>query len=482
MKKLLKAVSVFLAVSMLVPMAGCGKKAADDNVVTMYMMKAIDSTESYDLVMEKANAIIKEKLGYTLDLKLIEQGNYAEKLNVLVSSAEPMDLFFLTDNSTYINYIEQDSILQLDDLLKKYGSAIMAKVEDVAWDMVRYKDGIYAVKNNGTYSIAKSMVFKKDLVEKYGFDYQSVETLEDLEPYFKMIKENEPNIYPTSGVTPKVSERYISNTDGTVFDNDDDKFISIFDCDEIVDSWRTRADFYKKGYIPKDILSKNDLAGELKSGKYAVMNDSGYYTEDASKSSNYYGFPCVEKYTGNTMISSVSGARMCISSTSTHPEKAMQVLNLIWEDPELSNTLAYGVEGVDYVIDEERSAQIGSKSVIPKSGDEQHWAIWHNFIGPLWDQWDSSWNRKDSLETMQKMNAEGKIAKCLGFTFDSEPVKASFAQCGAIYQECRQIFAYGCMDNFDEYLASAKQKFETSGLDKVLEEMNKQYSEWKKNK
>ena len=43
---------------------------------------------------------------------------------------------------------------------------------------------------------------------------------------------------------------------------------------------------------------------------------------------------------------------MCISSTSTHPEKAMQVLNLIWEDPELSNTLAYGVEGVDYVIDE----------------------------------------------------------------------------------------------------------------------------------
>ena len=481
MKKISKVLSATLAMSMLVPMAGCKKEAVDDNVITMYMMKAIDSTESYDLVMEKANSIIKEKLGYTLDLKLIESGNYSEKINVLVSSAEPMDLFFLTDNTTYTNYIRQDSILQLDDLLKEYGSAIMEKVDDAAWEMVKYNDGIYAVKNHGTYSVANSIVFRKDLVEKYGFDYQNVSTPEQLEEYLKVIKENEPDIYPcTSLLTLETSQRYVRNTDGTVFDDDEDKFISMFDCDTLTEHWKKAAEFYQKGYIPKDILSKNDLAGELKSGKYAVMPNSGYYTEDASKSSNYYGFPCVEKYTGNTIISSASGARMCISATSPHPEKAMQVLNLIWEDPELSNTLAYGVEGVDYVIDEERTAEIGSKAVIPKSGNEQKWAIWHNFIGPLWDQWDSTWNRKEALVAMQEMNKNGKVAKCLGFNFDQEPIKAAVAQCSAIYQECNQVLNYGCMDNFDEYFESAKKKFETAGLDKVLEEKNKQYEEWKK--
>ena len=36
------------------------------------------------------------------------------------------------------------------------------------------------------------------------------------------------------------------------------------------------------------------------------------------------------------------------------------------------------------------------------------------------------------------------------------------------------------MDNFEEYLASAKAKFENAGLAKVLAEKNKQYNEWKK--
>ena len=485
MKKVVKTVSLLLVmilmVSMLGTLTGCNKKAEDTNVVTLYMMKSIDNTGSYDLVMEKANKIIEEKLGLTLDLKLIDQGNYMEKINTLTQSAEPMDLFFLSDHNTYLRYIKQDVILPLDDLLKDHGNAILEKVDEAAWDMVKYDGKIYAVKNHGTYSTANSIVFKKDLVEKYNFDYQNVNSYEDLEVFLKAVKENEPNVYPLSGaVGVTTSQRYVLSPDGTVFDNEKDKYISVFDCDTVMTQWRTMADFYQKGYLPKDIISKNDLAGERKSGKYAVLPNSGYYTEDASKSSAYYGFPCVEKYTGNTPISSASGARICLSSTSTHPEKAMQVLNLIWEDPELSNTLAYGVEGVDYVIDEERSAEIGSKSIIPKQGAEQNWAIWHNWIGPLWDQWDSSWNRIESLENMQEMNKHGATVKSLGFDFNNENVKAEHAQCCAVYEECRPVFSNGCMNNFDEYLASAKNKFQNAGLDKVLAEKNKQYSEWKK--
>lgn len=482
MKKLSKILSLSLAgVLATTALTGCKKEAADTDVVTLYMMKAIDNTGSYDLVMEKANEIIKEKLGYTLDLKLIDQGNYAEKINVLLSSAEPIDLFFLSDHNTYLRYINQDIVLPLDDLLEEHGKAILEKVDEAAWKMVTYGDNVYAVKNHGTYSVANSVVFKKDLVEKYNFDYQNAKTYDDLEVFLKAIKENEPNIYPLStSVTLDTNQRYVNCFDGTAYDNEKDEYVSLFDCTDTVDVWKKTAEFYQKGYIPKDVISKNDVAGERKSGKYAVLPNSGYYTEDASKSSAYYGFDCVEKYTGNTLISSASGARMCISSTSTHPEKAMQVLNLIWEDPELSNTLAYGVEGVDYVIDEARSAEIGSKAIIPKKGPEQNWAIWHNWIGPLWDQWDSSWNSVESLKNMQEMNKNGAVAKNLGFDFDNAAVKAEHAQCSAIYEECRPVFTNGCMNDFDEYFESAKAKFENAGYKKVLEEKNKQYSEWKK--
>ena len=46
---------VLTAVLLLAAMSGCGKKAEDNNVVTLYMMKAIDNTGSYDQVMKKAN-------------------------------------------------------------------------------------------------------------------------------------------------------------------------------------------------------------------------------------------------------------------------------------------------------------------------------------------------------------------------------------------------------------------------------------------
>ena len=66
MKKLSKILSLVLALVLVVSaMSGCKKEAVDDNVVTLYMMKAIDNTGSYDLVMEKVNEIVKEKLGYT---------------------------------------------------------------------------------------------------------------------------------------------------------------------------------------------------------------------------------------------------------------------------------------------------------------------------------------------------------------------------------------------------------------------------------
>ena len=81
---------------------------------------------------------------------------------------------------------------------------------------------------------------------------------------------------------------------------------------------------------------------------------------------------------------------------------------------------------------------------------------------------------------MQEMNKKGETVKSLGFDFDNETVKAEHAQCSAVYVECSPVFNNGCMNNFEEYLASAKSKFANSGIDKVLAEKNNQYSEWKK--
>ena len=213
----------------------------------------------------------------------------------------------------------------------------------------------------------------------------------------------------------------------------------------------------------------------------AVMCNTGYYSEDGSKATAAYGFPCVETSMGVRPIITKSGSINCISSTSKNPEKALEVLNLIWKDPYLHNTLAYGVEDIDYTIDEKRSAEIGEKSVIPNSGNMQTWCIWHNWLGPLWQQWDSGWNRRESLDQMRELNETAAISSALGFRFDPENVKTEYAKVSSVRNEYDKVFNTGCMENYEEYLSDARKKMKNAGIDAVIAEVNKQFKQWQKN-
>ena len=483
MKKTVRFAALALCGCMITAaLAGCGgadKKAAD-NTVVLYMRKPVSNMTSYDVVMEEANKKFREELGVELEIRFIESGMYDQKLNVMTSSGDEFDMCQMGGNAL-LNAIESGAFIPLDDLLDKYGKDILAQQEDIIKENGKYKGKTYAVQNQGALSASRSFVFKKDLVERYGFDYKNVKSLKDLEPYLKEIKDKEPGIIPLfHGVVDVVNPNYVeSEINGIVFDENKEEFVMKYDNEYVLEQARTMHDFYKKGYIASDAISRTDSMSELKSGQYAVMNNNGYYSADGSKSSSVYGYPCVETYAGNTLIRIGTPGGICVSSTSKHPEKCIEVLNLIWKDTDLLNTLAYGVEGVNYTVNEERTKQIGSKSINVKSGNEQTWAIWHNWLGPLFNQWDSEWNSIDVIEEIKKNNQSAPVSKSSGFIFESEPVKAEVAKVTATYQSVYKVFEIGCMEDFDEYLADTRSEMQKSGIDTVLAEMNKQYKEWK---
>ncbi len=485
MKKIFKISAFVMAVSMLAAVvSGCSQKAAKDEEPTLvwYMRKPISNMSSYDVVMEEANKIISKEIGAKLEFKFIESGMYDQKMNAMCSSGEAFDMCNLSGRSL-LNFIDDGVFMPLDDLLSEYGSDITSQQSDLVKEGCKYKDKTYVVAGEGAMSVSRSFVFKKDLVDKYGIDYKNMNDLKSLEPYLEALKQNEPDVIPMiDAVVDKVSENYcVSDVQGVVFDENKEEFMMAYDNPEVLEEAKTKYDYYKKGYIEKDAISKTDALSEKKSGRYAVMNNEGYYSEDGSKSTAQHGFPCVESYTGNTMIRQSGPSGTCINAKSKNPEKCMQLLNLIWKDEYLLNTLAYGVEGVNYTVNEERSQEIGSKSINVKSGAEQTWAVWHNWLGPLFDQWDSSWNTVEVLNTIKENNKTAKISKSSGFVFDTNPVKAEVAKVTATYQSVYRIFQIGCMEDFDTYLEDTRSEMKTSGVEKVIAEMNKQYKEWKNN-
>lgn len=457
--------------------------ATEENVITWYMSKSCENISSKDTVMKEANKILGENLGLELDLRLVDMGNYQQKLNVILSSREEFDICFITNGDQFIKNAKEGAFVELtDEMLNEYAPDIVERTLDYMWKLPTVGGHRYGIKGEGPLAMHPSIVFRKDLVEKYNFDYKSVTCLADLEPYLQIIKENEPNVFPLLRQTPdKTSLRYTDRDfAGLVFDEEKGEYVCELDVDEIVEEYRLRSEYYKKGYMPKDANTRTEYMTECKSGNYAVMCNTGYYTADGSKTAAAYGFPCLEASMGLKPITTKSGSVNCISTTSKKPEKALALLNEVWKNDYLLNTLAYGVEGVDYTIDEKRSEEIGSKSVIVNSGAMQTWGIWHNWLGPLWTQWDSGWNKVEALKEMEELNKTAAVSEVFGFKFNPEKVKSEYAKVSSVKETYSIIFSAGCMEDFDQYLADARKKLADAGIDKVIDELNKQFKQWQK--
>lgn len=491
MKKLNKIIALCLVAALLVSITGCGgdSEKQANNTIVWYMKKPVENLENQQGVEAEANKMIAEKLDAKLHFNMIDAASWEQKTKLLGASKESVDLV-MTANWTnkLIDNVKNGSFMELNDLLEKYGQDIMAKVDPRAWEAVTFNGKIMAIPSQQAYSSPQSFVFKKDLVDKYNFDYKNCKTLKDLEPFLAEIKANEPNITPILAVSNDIALPYPDTTEqivaGVVYDYETGKLITRYseEDDVVLDVGRTMHEFYEKGYIAKDASTKTEYTSEARSGKYAVMHHAGTATEDGSKATSIYGFDCTESVVLHPVITTNSFTASCtaIGVNCKNPELAMQVLNLIWADPKLSNTLAFGIEGQDYIVTAGEGTD--NPTVKANEGAEQKWAVWHNWIGPLFDQWDSNWNTKAALEEMQYNNQNADVSPINGFTFDPDAVATEVATVNSILTEIKPVICTGSMTDYDEYIAEARKRLEQAGIEKIKSEVQTQLDEWFKTK
>lgn len=509
-RKTLKTLCLLLSVILIfaMPLTGCGTSAnkeaettdagtppssvssastqeapkLDYAELTWYLPPPISPEKNQDNVMAEVNKQLKEKLNAELTFIFIDWGNFEEKMRVMSAAGDSYDLTMSTSwsNKLPIN-VSKGFYIPLDDLLAQYGQHVLEKVENKYWPATTFNGKIYAIPNPTTYAQTASFGYKKDLADKYNFNYKDVHTLKQLEPYLETIKKNEPGIIPfcaTPANTPGLTNEGIDNINSFVaFNINDCKFVTFFEIQDRIDQYKTLSDFYKKGYIAKDAATKKDYTAEGKSGKYAVLPSTGAYSEDGSKATTVYGYPCYESFYKQSIVSTntVQSTTTAISKTSKNPERAMMFVDLLFSDKKFFNTLCYGIEGQDYTV----VSGAGTDNPIVQTNTDMTWVIYHPWIGSLFDQWPSNLNTQEALDKMKKENDSSTISPLLGFNFDVEPVKQEVSQIQAIIDEIKPVLETGTASNVDEYLAKAKDRCEKAGLDKVMTEVQKQYEAWK---
>lgn len=437
---------------------------------------------------------LREKLNTSLKVTPIDWSVWATKYPVMLQSGEVVDLIWTASSSGYTTSVGKNAFLPLDDLLEKYGQGIKSVSAPVYFQAAKINGVTYAVNANKDIGQSKGLFFRKDLSDKYGFDYTNVKGFEDIEPMLKTIKENEPTFIPfymNKGHNPeerllKTKEmiandryEYYSDFRYLAFDKTDKKFVYAYGLPEMVNKMKILRSWFEAGYINTDATtaqaSEHDTFKAGKSFMFISTSQPGQI--DYFKTRNNIDVVMKDMEDCVLTTSVVNGSMVAIGRTCKNPERAMMVLNLLYTDAKLINIINYGVENVHYVKESDNIIKLPEG--VEKTSDLKYnpgfsWEFGNQFLTYIRNTADPQ-----KFEKLKAYNDSLKPGVLLGFNFDTENIKTEQAAVNNVWEQYMVLLGTGAVD-VDKTIKEMTDKMKASGLDKMVAEFQSQYEVWAK--
>ena len=243
---------------------------------------------------------------------------------------------------------------------------------------------------------------------------------------------------------------------------------------------KTMADWYKEGYIRSDIMSVDTSTltmpknGEITDTTYVFSCDP-YLTEadqdaataDAGMDMTY--LPVEE----NASLILGGDTSYAIPYCADEPERAMMVLNAIYSQPDLYNTLIYGIEGEDYTKNADGTITTSYVGASPTADDSYGIQRW--IIGSCKNALINNGTDPNYYADLEALEETARVNPFMNFTFDRTKVEGICASILNVYYEYGPQLDNGVAgDNWEElynnYMAARKD----AGIEELVTEFQNQ--------
>jgi len=487
-KKWLMPLTLLLSASMLLSACGGNKEESAGNgggtaekPVELIWYTIGTPQKDVDKVEAEINKYTAEKIGVTVDMKMIDFGDYNQKMQVMAASGEPMDILFTSSWAfDYVQNARKGAFMELDDLIESHGQGIKDAIDPAFLEGSKVDGHNYAIPANKELPAQEAWRFNKNLLDKYNLDITNVKSMESLEPLLKTIKENEPNVVPlaiSKDFGPLLPFDYIiEKMPMAVYldDKDDLKVVNFLEMPETMETLKLMNKFYKAGYISPEAATTTSTQDLMTSGNWFADRAATQPFADNLWSQSY-GYPVVSTPAGDANIFnwSVMGSMQAISANSKYPEKAMEFLNLLNTDVYLRNLVDSGIEDVHY--------KKLSENVMENLPESKNYDMPTFALGNVMLTYLNPEDPENKWEEFKKFNESGKPAPLLGFNFDPSKVSTELAAVNNVKEEFWAPLMTGTV-NPEEFLPKANQKLKAAGLDKIIAEAQSQIDAWKASK
>ena len=479
--------------------AGCGKKdtAEGGEINLKWVMSGPGKQADSDVVWGKWNELLKTYEGFenvNVDFEIIPSSDYSQKFLLMQTSGEAVDLANTYSGGSFKEHVENETFVDLTDMMEKYAPDVLKELPQWAIDMGKVDGRLYGLTNYQQmsapmwgYIVEKAEADKyldKENLEKVArsSDILTKEELDIFEKYFEDLKVNgelDHGMRPGStwamkgyaSIPGAGNYMYRINSDKVVVENR----IQLDTYKMITERFH---DWFKKGYIRKDILSCEVNKGDynMNHTQWHAYAENAWNIANADEKGEHY---IIRNQDNFYLPESANSGYQTVMAVSEYPEKALSLLDLMFTEKgkDLYRMLVYGLEDQHYkMIGEDRIEPIGYTGTQGTSDAPYGLAKW--MVGNTANAFETKadpegWN--DYVFNDWNKNAVPSVFA--GVSIDVEPIQSKLDQINAVVSEYIDQLTSGAMTNWEATWEEATKKLEIAGNQECIDYLQKAVDE-----
>ena len=445
--------------------------------LSMYLIGT--PAKDYDDVLKVFNEKAKSDLNCTLGVTWIGWGEFSTKYPLVLASGEAIDLIYTSNWLNFSTEAAKGAFMAIEDLAPVYAPLSYAAQSEGQKITCTVNGHLYAISPAFEQYGMMGYIVRGDLMDKYGMT--EIKNIIDFGEYCKNVVAYDKQLDPSGfdsqasllsykldelnyyglGLTASIPLAVTCDDDGNptnnvVFTLDDPALPEFF---EMMKEWSNA------GYWPKNVLSNKDT--DMLTGGIAATRLHNFdswvtaYMAHPEWDLRFYGGD------HHSYLTSAVQDAMAIPASAKNPERALMLLEKLKNDESYYNLLTYGVEGVDYTMEDGFL-----KPTDPEIFAPEGYCSWGfkdpKFLKPLIGSPPNMQEVKDACKE------KGIISPYVNFSFNPDAVKNEFAAVTNVMTQYCSPLSLGYVEDTVAELKNLKKQLKDAGIDKVKDELQAQ--------
>lgn len=452
-----------------------------------FMYLNISEGEGYDEVSAAVNELSLSEINMETELLPVSYGTWASTLQTMLASNEQLDLFMDTINNAPTSIVSgyiadwNEYMDYIPDVSSYYGDEMQA---GMVGDFMATIGTVKERPNNS------GIICRTDIMEEVGY---SLEDFADVDPdnpasydvfdeMFAAVKAAYPDMTAIAGqqALPSLCTfDSLSDSFGVLEDRGQTTTVTnYYESQQFKDLVTISKRWYDAGYYSADAVTNQDTGETLLKAGNLFSFFVGIKPNTAQEKLAQTGYEVtVIPVAGQTVYSSYgyNAFGFYLANASEDKAKAAAYYNWCFNSEEFHDLINWGIEGVDWVEDENGQAAYpdGVDGENFRYHNDQGWIYPNQMAGHVW-----AGNPADIWDQYEEYTDSAVKSKAFGFTYDSTAVTDQVIACTAVNSQYQKTLWFGAVDDVDAAIATYNEALYGAGLQTIIDEKQAQLDAW----